>query len=136
IITGGIDLSIGTGMTLTSVMTGVFIVYMGLPISLGILGGILTGALIGFIAGFSVSMLRIPPFIATLAMMMIAEGLSLVISGASPIYFSDVEGFNNIALGSIIPSISIPNAFLFFFFMVFICWFFLSNTIVVCYIFF
>ncbi|UOQ83316.1 ABC transporter permease [Gracilibacillus salinarum] len=130
IITGGIDLSIGTGMTLTSVMTGVFIVYLGLPLSVGIIGGILSGACIGFISGFSVSILRIPPFIATLAMMMIAEGLSLVISGASPIYFSDIEGFNSIALGSVIPGISIPNAILVFFFMVLIGWVLLSKTIV------
>ncbi|QGH36659.1 ABC transporter permease [Gracilibacillus salitolerans] len=129
IITGGIDLSIGTGMTLTSVMTGVFIVFLGLPVLLGIIGGIVTGALIGFISGFSVSILRIPPFIATLAMMMIAEGLSLVISGASPIYFSDVEGFNNIALGSIFPG-AIPNAVLIFFIMVLIGWILLSKTIV------
>ncbi|SFL69870.1 ribose transport system permease protein [Gracilibacillus orientalis] len=129
IITGGIDLSIGTGMTLTSVMTGVFIVFLGLPVILGIIGGIVTGALIGFISGFSVSILRIPPFIATLAMMMIAEGLSLVISGASPIYFSDVGGFNNIALGSIFPG-SIPNAVLIFFLMVLIGWILLSKTII------
>ncbi|SES04942.1 ribose transport system permease protein [Gracilibacillus ureilyticus] len=130
IITGGIDLSIGTGMTLTSVMTGVFIVFLGLPVIMGIIGGILMGALIGFISGFSVSVLKIPPFIATLAMMMIAEGLSLVISGASPIYFSDVEGFNLIALGSISPVLSIPNAVLIFFLMVIIGWILLSKTIV------
>ena len=103
IITGGIDLSIGTGMTLSSVMTGVFIVNMGLPIIVGVLGGILTGACMGLFSGFSVSILKIPPFIATLAMMMVAKGLALVISGASPIYFSDVPGFDKIALGSLIP---------------------------------
>ncbi|PWU69738.1 ribose ABC transporter permease [Gracilibacillus dipsosauri] len=130
IITGGIDLSIGTGMTLTSVMTGVFIVYLGLPILIGILGGIVMGALIGLISGFSVSILKIPPFIATLAMMMIAEGLSLIISGASPIYFSDIEGFHQIALGSIIPGVNLPNAILIFFLMVLIGWILLSKTIV------
>jgi len=130
IITGGIDLSIGTGMTLCSVMTGVFLVYMDLPIVIGVLGGILTGALIGFISGFSVSILRIPPFIATLAMMMVAKGLALVISGASPIYFNDVKGFNNIALGSIVPGLPIPNGILVFFLMVLIGGVLLSKTIV------
>lgn len=47
IISGGIDLSIGTGMTLCSVMTGVFLTYMGLPMVVGIIGGILTGAEVG-----------------------------------------------------------------------------------------
>ncbi|MBD1221362.1 ABC transporter permease [Virgibacillus halodenitrificans] len=130
IITGGIDLSIGTGMTLCSVMTGVFLVYLDLPIVIGVLGGIATGALIGLFNGFSVAVLGIPSFIATLAMMMIAEGLALVISGASPIYFSDITGFNSIALGSIIPGVPIPNAVLVFFIMVLIGWLLLSKSIV------
>ena len=130
IITGGIDLSIGTGMTLNSVMTGIFIVHMGLPIVLGVLGGILTGACMGLFSGFSVSILKIPPFIATLAMMMVAKGLALVISGASPIYFSDIPGFDKIALGSIIPGVPLPNGILIFFLMVIIGGVLLSKTIV------
>ena len=47
IITAGIDLSVGTVMTLAAVMTGVFITNMGLPIPIGILGGLLAGALAG-----------------------------------------------------------------------------------------
>ncbi|RKL66216.1 ribose ABC transporter permease [Salipaludibacillus neizhouensis] len=130
IITGGIDLSVGTVMTLSSVMTGVFLVNMNLPIVVGILGGILTGSFAGFICGFWVTKLRIPPFIATLAMMMIAQGLALVISGATPIYFSGVEGFRGIALGSIIPGVALPNGILIFFLMVIIGGILLSKTIV------
>src|SRR5512142_1680104 len=44
IITSGIDLSIGTVMTLSAVMTGVFITFWHLPVWLGVLGGMLTGA--------------------------------------------------------------------------------------------
>lgn len=130
IITGGIDLSIGTGMTLSSVMTGVFLVNMDLPIVVGVLGGILTGALIGLFSGFAVSILRIPPFIATLAMMMVAKGLALVISGAAPIYFNDVPGFDKIALGNVIPGVPIPNGILIFFLMVLIGSVLLSKTII------
>lgn len=111
IITGGIDLSLGTGMALCAVMTGVFITNMGLPVWVGILGGIGTGVLMGFINGFNVTFLRLPPFIATLAMMMIAGGLALVISGVAPIYFStSAPDFKKIALGTLIPGI--PNAVL------------------------
>jgi ribose transport system permease protein len=67
IITGGIDLSIGTGMTLCAVMSGVFIVNVGLPLPLGVLCAILFGGLIGLINGFNVAVLKLPPFIATLA---------------------------------------------------------------------
>ncbi|MEV8265987.1 ABC transporter permease [Microbacterium sp. NPDC076911] len=111
IITGGIDLSIGTGMTLAAVMTGVFIANMGLPVWIGVLGGIGTGVLMGLVNGVNVTFLRLPPFIATLAMMMIAQGLALVISGVRPIYFSSAApNFKEIALGTLIPGL--PNAVL------------------------
>lgn len=111
IITGGIDLSLGTGMALCAVMTGVFITNMGLPVWLGLIGGVATGVLMGLINGINVTFLRLPPFIATLAMMMIAGGLALVISGVAPIYFSSsAPDFKKIALGVIIPGI--PNAVL------------------------
>src|SRR5690606_37795256 len=111
IITGGIDLSLGTGMALCAVMTGVFITNMGLPVWVGVLGGIATGVLMGLINGVNVTFLRLPPFIATLAMMMIAGGLALVVSNVAPIYFSSsAPDFKKIALGVLIPGI--PNAVL------------------------
>ncbi|WP_129669839.1 ABC transporter permease [Phytoactinopolyspora endophytica] len=115
IITGGIELSLGTGMTLAAVMTGVFLVNLGWPLFLGVLGGVLVGALIGLINGINVAFLKIPPFIATLAMMLIAEGLALVISGAAPIYFTEVSGFNDISRGNVIPGLDLPNAVLILF---------------------
>ena len=60
-------------------------------------------------------MLKIPPFIATLAMMLIAQGLALVISGTAPIYFTDVPGFTDISLASLIPGVRLPNAVLILF---------------------
>lgn len=110
IITAGIELSLGTGMTLAAVMTGVFLVNLGWPLWLGVIGGVLTGAFIGLVNGFNVAFLRIPPFIATLAMMLIAQGLALVISGTAPIYFSGVSGFTSISQGSAIPGVDLPNA--------------------------
>lgn len=134
IITGGIDLSIGTVMTLCSVMTGVFITFWGLPIWVGVIGGIVFGGLCGWLCGMMVARLNIPPFIATLAMMMVAKGLALVISGTRPIYFTDVPGFTRISLGSvtgaIIPGFDIPNAVLIFFLMAIIGGILLSRTIV------
>ena len=129
IITGGIDLSVGTVMTLSSVMIGVIVVDGGMPIWVGIIGGILTGALCGLLSGFAIAKLNIPPFIATLAMMMIAKGLALVISSAAPIYFSDHENFTKISLGSITPGIEVPNAILIFFIMAIIGGIILSKTI-------
>ncbi|WP_347754915.1 ABC transporter permease [Agrococcus sp. ProA11] len=126
ITTGGIDLSIGTGMTLASVMTGVVAVNFGLPLIVGVLAGILTGALMGFVNGFNVAYLKLPPFIATLAMMMVAQGLALVISGVSPIYFSGVAGFKEIATGTLIPGL--PNAVLIMFALAAFAYVLLSKT--------
>lgn len=111
IISAGIDLSIGTGMALCAVMSGVFIVKMGLPLALGVPLAILFGGLIGLVNGINVAVLRIPPFIATLAMMLVAEGLALVLSDSTPIYFTDVPGYIELSSGNLIPNI--PNAVLF-----------------------
>lgn len=134
IVTGGIDLSVGTVMTLSAVMTGVFITMWGLPVWVGIIGGLMTGAICGFISGFVIARLGIPPFIATLAMMMIAKGLALVISGTKPIYFTDNEVFSKISLGTelgdLIPGFNIPNAVLIFFLAAIFGSLLLSRTIV------
>ena len=110
IITGGIDLSIGTGMALCAVMSGVFIVKLDLPIAVGLLGTVLFGGLMGLVNGINIAILRIPPFIATLAMMLVAEGLALVLSGSAPIYFSEDPSYTKISTGNLIPGVKFPNA--------------------------
>lgn len=112
IISAGIDLSLGTGMSLCAVMAGVFITYWGLPMPLGVVLTVLFGGVIGFVNGFNVTVLKIPPFIATLAMMLVAEGLALVISGSAPIYFSNTPSYYMLSQGSILPGVDIPNAVL------------------------
>lgn len=133
IITGGIDLSVGTNMTLSAVMTGVIITNAGLPIFVGVIGGILTGSIIGMLNGFMIARLKLPPFIATLGMMMATKGLSLVISGTKPIYFDTKSGFSNLAMGSllgkVIPGFSIPNAVLWMAGGAVIAWLVLSKTV-------
>jgi len=119
IITSGIDLSVGTMMTFCAVMAGVVLTNWGMPLPLGIAAAILFGALSGWVSGMVIAKLKVPPFIATLGMMMLLKGLSLVISGTRPIYFNDTEGFSAIAqdslIGDLIPSLPIPNAVLILF---------------------
>jgi ribose transport system permease protein len=133
IITGGIDLSIGTVMTLSAVMTGVLITKMDLPIPVGIVGGMATGALAGLTNGILIARFKIPPFIATLGMLNVAKGLALVISGLTPIYFSEAPGFNQGAMGSIIgsivPDFPIPNLVLVLFGAAIVASLVLSKTI-------
>lgn len=119
IITGGIDLSVGTMMTFCAVITGVVLTYAGMPLPLGVMAAVLTGAACGACSGTFVAKMAIPPFIATLGMMLILKGLSLVISGTRPIYFNDTPGFSEISRGSligeIIPAVPIPNGVLILF---------------------
>ncbi|MCU1403557.1 MAG: Monosaccharide transporter rane protein family, partial [Microbacteriaceae bacterium] len=96
----------------------------------GVIGGLLVGALIGFINGFNIAVLKLPPIIATLGMMLIAQGLALVISGVRPIYFSGVPnatGFNQIALGTLFPGI--PNAVVILFALAIVAYIILSKTL-------
>ena len=119
IITAGIDLSVGTLMTFCSVMAGVVLTYWGMPLWLGVIAAIFFGALCGFTSGVLIAKLKVPPFIATLGMMMLLKGLALVISGTKPIYFNDTPGFTNISqeslIGVFLPSLPIPNAVLILF---------------------
>jgi len=133
IITGGIDLSVGTLMTFCAVMTGVVLTYLGLPLLLGVAAAILTGTLAGFISGTLVAKMKIPPFIATLGLMLILKGLSLVVSGTRPIYFNDTPGFDQISRGSLIgeifPSVPVPNGVLILFLVAGVAAYILSRTV-------
>lgn len=133
IITGGIDLSVGTVMTLSAVMTGVAITNAGLPIPVGIVAGLATGLICGLVNGLIISRMKVPPFIATLGMMMIARGLSLVISEVKPIYFNDTPLFRQLTMGSVVgavvPGLPIPNAVLILFGAALVAAFILAKTV-------
>ncbi|CAN7426612.1 ABC transporter permease [Polaromonas sp. LjRoot131] len=119
IITSGIDLSVGTLMTFCAVMAGVVLTYWGLPFYLGVLAALFFGAFSGFISGVLIAKLKIPPFIATLGMMLMLKGLSLVITHSKPIYFNDTPEFSVISqeslIGYFLPDLPIPNAVLILF---------------------
>jgi len=116
IITGGIDLSVGTGMIFCGVMSATFITIWHLPVLLGVLMAILFGGLLGAVNGFNVAVNKLPPFIATLAMMLVAGGLALVVSNKAPIYFDAASGYQKISTGTLIddnflPGVPLPRNF-------------------------
>jgi ribose transport system permease protein len=133
IISGGIDLSVGTLMTFCAVIAGVVLTYWGLPLPLGVVAAILAGCVSGVASGTFIAKLKVPPFIATLGMMLILKGLSLVISGTRPIYFNDTPGFTQIAQGSIVglivPAVPLPNGVLVLFLVAIAASFILSKTV-------
>lgn len=75
ILSGGIDLSVGSIVALAGVVSA-DLAASGLPLTLAAAGGVGTGALLGLVNGASVVYLRVAPFIATLAMMTAARGLA------------------------------------------------------------
>lgn len=102
IITGGIDLSVGSLIQLTGVvmaqfanatgLTGVVLVIATLAV------GVAVGCAAGFINALPVVRLNLPPFITTLAMMLMARGLAFKLSGGQPVRVNS-DAFNGIGTG-------------------------------------
>ena len=127
IVTGGIDLSVGTVMTFCSVIAGVFLTNLKMPLPIGLIAAVLAGMLCGFVNGVSIAKLKLPPFIATLGMMNITKGLNLIITRAKPIYITETPIFPQIA---IMPVFGLPFGVIIFFVAAGIAAFVLSKTII------
>ena len=90
ILTGGIDLSIGSTIELVNVLCPTMMVKMGVHPILAILISLLMSAVVGFCNGFLITKYNIPPMIATMAFMNILYGAAYLISGGQPVFgFSD-----------------------------------------------
>ena len=81
LISGGNDLSVGTGMICYSLIGGYLVQHLGMPVGVGMLVTILVGLVMGTINGLMVSVMELPPFIATLCTMLINRGLGSVVTG-------------------------------------------------------
>jgi len=84
ILTGGIDLSVGSVVALSSVGTGLMLV-AGVPIWLSIILGVLIGMGAGLVNGATVAFGKVPAFIVTLGMMSIARGAALALNNGKPV---------------------------------------------------
>lgn len=80
IITGGIDLSVGSVAALSGVGSALLMSHVGLPWQLAVFVGVAIGAAAGLVCGALVTMARMPPFLATLGMMSAARGLVFILS--------------------------------------------------------
>jgi len=111
IITGGIDLSIGSVVALTGTVA-VMVALEGVPIWLSWIIGLLVGGICGLINGLMITKMKLPPFIATLGMMMVARGVALTITNANA--WPAPDGFGVLGNGTIFgtgqkfPGISYP----------------------------
>jgi ribose transport system permease protein len=85
IITGGIDLSVGSVFAFAGVTSAYIMSKLDLGVPLGLLVGVVSGLAFGLVNGLCVTKLKLPPFIATLGTMSIARGLSYALTGGFPI---------------------------------------------------
>ncbi|OHD26928.1 MAG: ribose ABC transporter permease [Spirochaetes bacterium RBG_16_67_19] len=111
IISAGIDLSLGAVLALAGMIIGKA-ANAGLPVWVSVILGILVATVMGFLNGFLVAKATLPPFIATLGIMMIARGLTLVISQARPVYFLVAPSFRLISQGSLFGAVPYPILYL------------------------
>ena len=102
IITGGIDLSMGSVMGLSSLVTALGF-QSGLPTAICILGGLATGLLFGLFNGLLITVVRLPPFIATLGSLSIGRGLLYIITRGVPLTPDTPDSFAEIGQGYVGP---------------------------------
>lgn len=126
-ITGGIDLSVGsvwgaTAVSTTSMLQAGWPSVVAIPLGLSIALGF------GAFNGFCITRFRMPPFVPTLATLSIARGLALVITRGHPIfnYGPDGKTFLHIGAGNLL---GVPNPVVIFAVIALSVWFFLKKTI-------
>lgn len=95
VLTGGIDLSVGSVLALCGAITAGLLtngiefssqnLYIGFTLFGAVLAGILTGSLLGMFNGWTITRFKVPPFVATLAMLTIARGLTMLYTKGFPI---------------------------------------------------
>ncbi|WBU89054.1 ABC transporter permease [Cellulophaga omnivescoria] len=115
ILTGGIDLSVGSMVALLAVTFAILVNIFALP--LAILMTLAIGFGLGSISGYLVAYQKMAPFVATLALMTIARGLGFIYSKGSPVTFKTYGGLymSNFANNS---TLGIPNIAIVFFIIV------------------
>lgn len=126
-ITGGIDLSVGSVWGVTAVTTAALMA-AGWPTILAILGGLLLAALFGLFNGLCVTKLRMPAFVPTLATMSIGRALALVITHGKSINEFRPEGDPFFLLGGG-DTLGLPNPFIIFVLLSILAWIVLNRTV-------
>lgn len=103
IVSAGIDLSVGSVAALSATVLAWSATSAGVPVWLAVIIAVATGLACGFVSGALVAYGKLPSFIATLAMLSVARGLSLVISQGRPIPFPDSVSVLGDTLGGWLP---------------------------------
>lgn len=127
ILTGGIDLSVGSVWAMTAVLAA-FLMSIGWPMVAAIAVALLAAAGVGLFNGLCITRLNMSPFVPTLASLAIARSLALVITRGRPIssFGPQQDAFLWIGGGSVF---GVPNPVILFVIVAVIAWIVLSRTV-------
>jgi ribose transport system permease protein len=126
ILLGGIDLSAGSVLALSSVIIASLLT-SGTPAIVATLAGLAAGGLMGFVNGLVISKGKVAPFIATLGSMTVLRGLALVVSNGSPLSNFSSDFFSLLGGGYIARLVPIPVVLMLVMFALF--WVVLRKTV-------
>lgn len=135
IIAKGIDISVGSIVSLTSVVAAslvqdptyanrIFPNLPHMPVIVAVLAGLSAGTIVGMVNGWFIAYTAIPPFIATLGSMIIARGVALILTNAYPVPMLRAD-FKNLGQGNIGP---MPIIVLVFIVVIVVSWILLNQT--------
>lgn len=110
ILTGGIDLSVGSTLAFSGVVSALLLV-SGVSIAIVIVVSLLIGVTVGIINGIMITKAKVEPFMATLVMMMIMRALTLIVTGGGPVRGEISVGFRNIARSQLF-GVPLPTIYL------------------------
>lgn len=120
IISGQIDISVGSAVALSSALLGVLSVNLGIPLYLSIVIVLIEGTIVGLFAGYLVARFGVPSFIVTLALFSALKGMALLITNAYPVSIDD-EAFLYLGFGKIfgipVPAVLLAITFAIFLFI-------------------
>jgi len=117
-LTGGIDLSVGSIVAFSGILTAGMLNFTSLPIPVIVIIAVLVGAAMGLVNGYFVAYWNAPAFVVTLSMMTIGRGLTYIYCDGKPISKLPDE-FLQIGKGSVLGGLPVPTIILIIVFIIF-----------------
>ena len=131
IATGGIDFSVGPVMFCAALISGQMLTKMGVPLPLCMLASILVGTMFGALNGSLVAYIGIPPFITSLAGMMIAKGVGSVFTKSQSVSWpqlSEANGWYRMLVKTKVSGVQIPTGLIILLLVAVLCGIILNKT--------
>ena len=128
LLTGGIDLSVGSVVAFNNVIFAILVTSKGMGTGTAIILTLLIGIGVGAVNGYLIAFRKLPPFIATLATMSIFESMSFVVTNAKSIRYESAGLKTFGKLGFIVGDVVIPLQLFVIAIVIFLFWFMLNKT--------